>query len=97
MKIPKWTPVAVTWLDAWTEYTESTSKDFEREYKRAIRKTIGWLIVQDKDRIVIAREDDRLHGDSTDCQTITTIPTSMVQTVQILKPVPPQAKRKRAA
>lgn len=96
MKIAKWTPVAIVWIDAFTNYTESASKDFEREYKRAVRKTIGWLIVQDKDRIVVAMEDDRLHGEDTDCQTITTIPLNMIQEIIVLKPAP-QAKRKKAA
>lgn len=98
-RIEKWTPVSATWLDAWTDYTEGASKDFEREYKRAIRKTIGWLIFKDKDRIVVAMEDDRLHGDGSDCQTVTTIPAPMVQDVQVFRAIPAaiRPRRRKAA
>lgn len=95
-RIEKWTPVSVTWLDAWTDYTEGTSKDFEREYKRAIRKTIGWLIFNDKERIVVAMEDDRLHGDGTDCQTVTTLPISMIIQIDELRVVTNNSRRKKS-
>lgn len=97
MKIEKWTPIAVTWIDAYTIYSETTSKEFNREYKRAIRRTIGWLIVHDRERIVVAMEDDRQSEEDTDVQTVTTIPLCMVQGIVVLRDAPTPKPRKKTA
>lgn len=93
--IAKWTPVSVRWLDADTEYDPARSSDIAKEYKKSIRNTIGWLIYYDRERIVLAMEDDRQCVDQlNDVQTCTTIPKRML----IGEPVvltPQRSKRKR--
>ena len=95
--IAKWTPVAITWLDAHTDYENGNSSDIVREYKKAIRKTIGWLILYDKERIVVAMDDDRgCPNDLNDMQTTTTIPKQMlIGEPIILKPERTKVKPKR--
>lgn len=94
--IPKWTPLFVTWLDAHSNYENASSVDFVREYNKSIRRSIGWLIHEDKERIVIAMDDDRgCPNDVTDCQTVTTIPRQMlIGDPTILKPERPKPKKK---
>lgn len=77
--IAKWTPLYVVWLDAHSNYDNVNSSDVVRSYNKSIRRTIGWLIHQDKERIVIAMDDDRgCPNDENDCQTVTTIPSQML-------------------
>jgi len=74
----RWTPVSVRWLDASTDYESAHSRDYVI-WNRAERVTIGWLIFRDKDRIVVAMDDDRkcARGES-DVQTVTTIPSTYI-------------------
>lgn len=94
-------PVFVIWLDAQTDYGAAKSSDYAT-WKRYIRRTIGWLIHRDQERIVVAMEDDRLSGVDTDCQTITTIPAAMIMdVVELHQPPspgrnPPKKKRPRS-
>lgn len=78
-------PVIVTWIDASTVNSKS-SKSIIKTYEPCVRKSIGFLIVEDDERVVIAMEDDR-EADmeiAEDCDTVTTIPAAMVQKVQRL-------------
>lgn len=93
--IPRWTPVAVTWLDANTDYEPAQSSDFAERWKKCVRRTIGWLIHSDRERVVIAMDDDREDGSGNDCQTVTTIPRAMIQgEIVVFRPAP-RKKTKR--
>jgi hypothetical protein len=82
---PTWEPVIVTWIDASSESSKS-SKAIIKTYEPCYRKSIGFLLVEDDERVVIAMEDDREANMDTleDCDTITTIPAAMVQKIQRL-------------
>ena len=76
--IAQWTPISVRWLDASTDYGDAHSRDYTT-WHRAERVTIGWLIFRDRDRIVVAMDDDRgCVKSETNVQTVTTIPSSYI-------------------
>lgn len=94
MIAPKFAAICVTWLDAHSEYDNCNSNDVAKAYRKAIRRTIGWLVYQDKERVVVAMDDDRGVGGSDDIQTVTTIPIGMVIDLTQYRPMKPAPKKK---
>lgn len=93
--LAKWSPVAITWLDAHSDYESARSGDYSERWKKSVRRTIGWLIHQDRERVVVAMDDDRKCGGDDDCQTVTTVPRAMVLELVALRVMPkPRAKRR---
>lgn len=78
----QWEPVIVTWHDAYLS-TKNTAKEFTKhKIEPCVRRTIGFMIHDDNDNIVVAGEDDRGALDALDtiqdCDTVTVIPRGMV-------------------
>ena len=92
----RWTPVSVRWLDASTDYEGANSRDYQI-WHRAERVTIGWLIFRDKDRIVVAMDDDRQCAKGeTDVQTVTTIPSAYIlEVIEYRAVTKPREKKAR--
>lgn len=80
-RLPKWTPVVVTWVDAVTNYENAHSEDGQEPVKR---RTVGFLLKKNRTGVTVAMEDDRDADLDTDCQTVTTIPIKMVVKVEPL-------------
>lgn len=80
-RLKKWTPIVVTWVDAVTVREEMHSDQLD-DAKPILRRSIGFLLQQNRQEVVICMEDDRLKNDGTnDCQTVTGIPRGMVRAV----------------
>lgn len=82
------TPIIVTWRDAYSP-DHRRSKDLLRhKIEPCIRKTIGFLIRDDEDNVVVCMEDDRDAQDAfntdDDMETCTVIPKGMVVKVEEL-------------
>lgn len=80
--------VVVTWRDAFTS-DRRQAKEFKRhKIDPCIRRTIGFLIHDDDENIVVCMEDDRGAQDALDstddCETVTVIPKGMVVKVDYL-------------
>lgn len=73
--LPEHAPVAVTWLDA--------AFDLDKEAELMPMTTMGYLIRQDDDVLVIASEADL---PAKYFRAFTTIPAGWVQHVELLKP-----------
>ena len=74
----------VTWDDAFKESGSSSSRLLaEHVQQPAIRRTVGFFIVQDNRRFVIAQDDDRGVGGygNDDCDGVVTIPLPMVKKI----------------
>lgn len=83
-----WEPVIVVWIDAFTD-SGCTARKVAATYEPCRRRSIGFLVHEDDDRVVIAMEDDRegMVGDSShDCDTVTTIPRAIVEKIIRLRP-----------
>jgi hypothetical protein len=93
-RLKKWTPIIVTWLDAATYHEAAHSED---DFECWIRKSIGYFIKRTPEAITIAMEDDREHGkdNENDCQTVTSIPISMVGAVTVLTPITVNDKKEK--
>lgn len=90
-----WIPVIVTWRDAYSP-DHRRSKDLLRhKIDPCIRRTIGFLIRDDEENIVVAMEDDREAQDAIntddDLENPTIIPRGMIVKVEELT-----VRRKRA-
>jgi hypothetical protein len=90
-----WTPVIVTWRDAYSP-DHRRSKDLLRhKIDPCIRRTIGFLIRDDEENVVVAMEDDREARDAIntddDLENPTIIPRGMVVKMEELT-----VRRKRA-
>lgn len=77
-----WTPVIVTWKDAFSP-DGRRSKDFvKHKIEPCIRRTIGFLLRDDEENVVVCMEDDRDAQDAIDtdddCENVTVVPRSMV-------------------
>jgi hypothetical protein len=83
----KWSPVVVLWEDAETHSDPINSEEFIATYKPLMRKTIGFLLHRDKERIFVAMDSDRsraMADGGNDCQTTTVIPAAMIHEVKYL-------------
>ena len=90
----KFAPVAVRWLDASTDHDSGRSSDYATRWNRAERCTIGWLVYYDRERIVVAMDDDRkCEGSEEDVQTVTTIPAAFVLEITEFRPIPKPKKK----
>lgn len=90
----KFAPVAVRWLDANTDHNPGRSSDYAKTWQRAERCTIGWLVHYDRERIVLAMDDDRrCEGSEEDVQTVTTIPAAFILEVVEFRAVPKPKKK----
>lgn len=83
----KWKPVVVLWEDAETNCEPVSSTEFVENYKPLMRRTIGFLLHRDKDRIFVAMDNDapRASENGNDCQTVTVIPGAMIHEVKYLQ------------
>ena len=82
-RLRKWRPCIIVWKDAVTIHEQSNSDD---DFPIAERRTIGFFIRKTKEYITVAMEDDRgLKAGATDCQTVTSIPLSLVVKTTSLK------------
>ena len=90
--LAKWQPVEVVWDDAWEQATTYHSDDLVEKCKTpCIRRSLGYLIVEDGTQILIVSTDDRggVHGDSHtdgDCTNPLRINSGMVKEVIELVP-----------
>lgn len=81
-----WEPVIVTWEDAFSPPHENESSRIAGPYRPLLRRSIGFLIIADKERVSIVMDDDRSQGDRAegDCETVTIIPRGMVRDIVYL-------------
>ncbi len=77
-----WDPIVVTWRDAFSSDKRNSKEFIKHKIDPCIRRTVGFLIHQDSDNVVVAGEDDREAMETLDttddCESVTVIPTGMV-------------------
>ncbi len=84
MKLSKWDPVVVEWLDATGTKESHDSEEFVASYVPMVRRTIGFYLHCSDHGIFITETDDRLGILSEDCENITVIPLSMLRQIEQL-------------
>jgi hypothetical protein len=82
-RLKRWTAIMVSWLDA---VTENGPQNSDSEFQCPTRHSIGHFIKRNGESITIAMEDDRGVDESSDCDTVTSIPLGMVRKVTVLVP-----------
>jgi hypothetical protein len=93
-----WTPIVVTWRDAFSPSGQKSRLFVDPEHKieKCIRRTAGFLLRDDADVVVVCMEDDRGARDAVetedDIENVTVIPKCMV--VKIASFEAPPARRK---
>jgi hypothetical protein len=83
-RLKKWQVVLITWTDA---VSLDGAQDSNTEFKCVTRHSAGHFIRRSKEAITIAMEDDRSVDESSDCDSVTVLPLSMVKKVTILTPL----------
>ena len=83
-RLKKWQVVLITWTDA---VSLDGAQDSNTEFKCVTRHSAGHFIRRSKEAITIAMEDDRGVDESSDCDSVTVLPLSMVKKVTILTPL----------
>jgi hypothetical protein len=83
--VKRWSLIEIEWEDAWTEMKQAHDSEYKK-YKPVIRKTVGYVLVNDKERVTVAGTDDRQSQTSieTNCADVTTIPKGMVKAINYL-------------
>ncbi len=84
MKLKKFDPVVVEWLDATGTKESHDSEEFVASYVPMIRRTVGFYLHCSEHGIFITETDDRLGVLSEDCENITVIPLSMLRQIEQL-------------
>lgn len=56
----------------------------ENDFSCPIRHSIGHFIKRSKNEITIAMEDDREVDEASDCDSVTSVPLSMIRGIQVL-------------
>jgi hypothetical protein len=81
-----WDPVIVEWVDAFKDTNSQKAKDTAEAYHPCIRRSIGFLIAEDKIRITVAAHDDRgARTEPDDCEVLLTVPRPMVRRITNLR------------
>jgi len=80
----KWDLVEVTWLDAVGPSGQLTMEGAEK-YPLATRRTVGYLIVKNDEKIVLAATDDRPADDGYIAADVNAIPTPWATTIDVIR------------
>jgi hypothetical protein len=83
-----WTPMVITWRDAYSPSGTRTKDFIKHKIEPCIRRSIGFVLRDDEENVIICMEDDRetvdvVEGDS-DCENVTVIPRGLIVKVEEL-------------
>jgi hypothetical protein len=81
-----WDVVAVSWIDAVTRHGAHNAKQYVKEYKPVLRRSIGYFIAKSGGHIHISATDDRPSKEYDNVDEVTSIPMGMVVEVTLLVP-----------
>ena len=79
----RWDPIIVVWDDAWEMDGSHLSSELESQAAQCTRRTIGFLISLNDERVISAGDDDRgvQKVGGNDCETVNVIPCSMIKEI----------------